>query len=185
MSDIYPEQNPAWSEEDARLFNNICLLIRKEAYIHYDVDENGKECGEYAEIKRWFESLKDRVQPKQELSCEKEQDENINNINWPKLSNCIKDCKKCQCKCFYRKECYQQNTNTDFWNKQAEEIIMWLVRLINTAGYRELETDQMPCSRYEMTNWLKSLKDRVQPQNLTVTDEELAKYAEKLPKVEK
>ena len=68
------------------------------------------------EVKNWLESIKDRVQPKQE------------------------------------------------WNKEDEEKIMWLVRLISTAGYRELDNDKMPCSRSELIDWLKSIKDKMQPQ---------------------
>ena len=44
------------------------------------------------------------------------------------------------------------------WDEEDEKKIMWLVRLISTAGYRELETDKMPCSRMELLEWFKSLK---------------------------
>lgn len=44
------------------------------------------------------------------------------------------------------------------WSEEDEKKIMWFVRLISTAGYRELETDKMPCSRRELLDWLKSLK---------------------------
>ena len=50
------------------------------------------------------------------------------------------------------------------WSKEDEKKIMWLVRLISTAGFRELDNDKMPCSRSELLDWLKSLKDRFQLQ---------------------
>ena len=53
----------AWSEEDEKIFDRICALIHSAAYKNYDVDEDGNECGEYANIKEWFKKLKDRVQP--------------------------------------------------------------------------------------------------------------------------
>lgn len=57
------EQKPAeWSEEDEKIFDRICALIHSAAYKNYDVDEDGNECGEYANIKEWFKKLKDRVQ---------------------------------------------------------------------------------------------------------------------------
>lgn len=44
------------------------------------------------------------------------------------------------------------------WSEEDEKKIMWLVRLISTAGFRELDNDKMPCSRSELLDWLKSLK---------------------------
>ena len=43
------------------------------------------------------------------------------------------------------------------WGEEDEEKCMWLVRLISTAGFRELENDKMPCSRLELLDWLKSI----------------------------
>jgi len=37
---------------------------------------------------------------------------------------------------------------------EDEKIRMWLIRLINTAGYRELDTDPMPVPRREVVAWL-------------------------------
>ena len=48
--------------------------------------------------------------------------------------------------------------NQKEWNEEDEKKIMWLVRLISTAGFRELDNDKMPCSRSELLDWLKSLK---------------------------
>lgn len=33
---------------------------------------------------------------------------------------------------------------------KGEKIRKWLIRLIETAGYRELEANPMPCTRREM-----------------------------------
>lgn len=38
-----------------------------------------------------------------------------------------------------------------------KEKLEWLIRLISTNGYRELDTDPMPCSRLEMIEYLKSI----------------------------
>lgn len=52
--------NSNWSEEDEKIYNRIYDLIHA-AYANYDVDEDGKELGEYAKITSWFQSLKERV----------------------------------------------------------------------------------------------------------------------------
>lgn len=44
------------------------------------------------------------------------------------------------------------------WSEEDEKKIMWIVRLISTAGFRELDNDKMPCSRSELLYWLKSIK---------------------------
>jgi len=54
---------------------------------------------------------------------------------------------------------------------------MWLIRLISTAGFRELNNDKMPCKRIELLDWLKLLKDRVQPQPKQEWNEEDAKIS--------
>jgi hypothetical protein len=48
-----------------------------------------------------------------------------------------------------------------------EKIIMWLIRLISTAGYRVLDSDSMPCSRIELINWLKKQGEQKSIDNLT------------------
>lgn len=58
---------------------------------------------------------------------------------------------------------FKQSKQKPVWSEDDEKKNMWLVRLISTAGFRELDTDKMPCSRSELLNWLKSLKGRVQP----------------------
>lgn len=66
------DQNPAWSEEDEKIYNRIYDIVHSAAYTNYDVDDDGKECGEYAKLTAWLKSLKGRVQlqPKQEWSEE-------------------------------------------------------------------------------------------------------------------
>ena len=49
-----------WSEEDEKMYNRIFDLIHAAAYANYEVDEDGKECGEYAKIIGWFKFLKDQ-----------------------------------------------------------------------------------------------------------------------------
>ena len=68
------EQKPA--VDDERMYNRIYDIIHSAAFSNYEVDEDGKECGEYAKIIEWFNSLKDRVlpQPKQEWSEDDEEE---------------------------------------------------------------------------------------------------------------
>jgi len=70
---------PVWNEDDEKLFSRISGIIHNAAYQNYDLDVNGEEVGEYANIMRWFKSLKERVQPqvKQEW---KPTDEQINTL---------------------------------------------------------------------------------------------------------
>ena len=70
---------PVWNEDDEKLFSRISGIIHNAAYQNYEVDVNGEEVGEYANIMRWFKSLKERVQPqvKQEW---KPTDEQINTL---------------------------------------------------------------------------------------------------------
>lgn len=56
------EQKPvAWSEDDEKIYNRIYDIIHNAAFSNCDVDEDGKECGEYAKITEWFKSLKNRI----------------------------------------------------------------------------------------------------------------------------
>ena len=54
------EQTPAWSEEDEKIYSRICYLIHSAAFENYDVDEVGKELGEYAKITDWLKAIKTR-----------------------------------------------------------------------------------------------------------------------------
>ena len=54
------KQNTAWSEKDEKIYSRIYDLIHDAAYANYDVDEDGKELGEYAKITDWLKSLKYR-----------------------------------------------------------------------------------------------------------------------------
>lgn len=41
---------------------------------------------------------------------------------------------------------------------EDERIREWLIRLISTNGYRELESDPMPCNRMDILSWLERQK---------------------------
>ena len=89
------ESTSNWNEEDERIYNRICDIVHNAAFTNYDVDEDGKECGEYAKIIGWFKSLKDRYSWKpSELQMEclsaaiEESNEN------PVLESLYKDLKK-------------------------------------------------------------------------------------------
>jgi len=76
------KQNPAWSEEDEKMFKETL------AFIETVEDINNAKDG-FLDVKMWLKSLKDRVQPqpKQELSKE---DENAIDV----IKNVIKDSDK-------------------------------------------------------------------------------------------
>ena len=42
-------------------------------------------------------------------------------------------------------------------DESDKKCVEWLIRIISTAGYRELDSDPMPCGRVEMINRLKRL----------------------------
>ena len=67
------EQNPAWSEEDDKLYTSALWHIKNSC------GNGGKDSGEF-EVYNWLKSLKDRVQPqpKQEWSEEDEPNEPYN-----------------------------------------------------------------------------------------------------------
>jgi hypothetical protein len=50
------------------------------------------------------------------------------------------------------------------WSDEDENKCMWIVRLIGTARYSELESDKMPCDRNELIKWLKLLQYRIHSQ---------------------
>lgn len=85
------EQKPVeWSKEDERMFDSIIG----------DISIADKRMGGAPTLdikKRWLEKKITRGE-KQES----------NNIQWPKVSNCIHNCKNCQAKCLYRQEQYQE-----------------------------------------------------------------------------
>lgn len=64
---------------------------------------------------------------------------------------------------------------------KGEKIRNWLIRLIETAGYRELEADPMPCARREMVAWLESISVTIASgirQLKDITDAELTTLVE-------
>lgn len=69
-----------WSKEDEKIYSRIYDLIHNAAYANYDVDEDGKELGEYAKIAEWFKSIKDRVQPQSKQEWSKEDERKIDRI---------------------------------------------------------------------------------------------------------
>jgi hypothetical protein len=55
------EQKSSWGEEDEKIYNRLCGIVHNAAFANYDVDEVGKECGEYAKITEWLKSIKQRM----------------------------------------------------------------------------------------------------------------------------
>ena len=75
------EQKPVeWSEEDEKIFDRICFFIHSSAYENYEVDEDGNECGKYANIKGWFKKLKDKVQPQPKQEWSEDDESRMDNL---------------------------------------------------------------------------------------------------------
>lgn len=85
------EQQPVeWSKEDERMFDSIIG----------DISIADKRMGGTPTLdikKQWLEK---------KIAQGKKQEPD--NIQWPKVSNCIHNCKNCQAKCLYRQEQYQE-----------------------------------------------------------------------------
>ena len=85
------DQKPVeWSKEDERMFDSIIG----------DISIADKRMGGTPTLdikKQWLEK---------KIAQGKKQEPD--NIQWPKVSNCIHNCKNCQAKCLYRQEQYQE-----------------------------------------------------------------------------
>ena len=56
-----------WSEEDERMFMIIRTILHFDAFRNHKIDKNGEELDIFAEIKKWLNSVKDRIQ--QQTNC--------------------------------------------------------------------------------------------------------------------
>ena len=50
-----------WDEKDEKMFNRVCDLIHSAAFTAYDVDEDGNELGEYANLRNWVKKFRDLI----------------------------------------------------------------------------------------------------------------------------
>jgi len=87
---------------------------------------------------------------------------------WPNLSNCIRNCKKCHGKCLYRKEPYEEKQPLE-WSEEDVKRIKQLIYDTEAirAGYERKKEQLGECFNEslikdcdEQVAWLKSLKDR-------------------------
>ena len=81
---------------------------------------------------------------------EKQKEQKPEQETWPNLSNCIRDCKNCTGKCFYRKEEYQEHTPAE-WSEEDERILKGIIGLIDHDQHYGVANN-------EMLTWLKSLR---------------------------
>lgn len=133
--------NSEWSEEDEWKFSDILALLRGGENCHYNTPD----------LFDWLKTLKDRVQPKQEWSEE--------------------DKKKAKDVIFLLEQLDEQSKD----DKYPKELIAW----VKSFAYKKYEWSEYDKDMFdaieaccklnrplqpEHFNWLKSLKDRVQPQ---------------------
>lgn len=64
-------------------------------------------------------------------SGEKQKEQRPVEGEWPSLSNCIRDCKKCQGKCFYRKEPYEAVERINLGNEFENQVSRILASVLN------------------------------------------------------
>ena len=159
------EQNTAWSEEDEVGLANAMWSIKQAITIAKDENDMGNLW--YAE--RWLNSLKDRVQqqPKQEWKQENTDDltdfENammhIGNSFFgefagldPNDTNAIKEQASLLSELVPKQEWSEEDSN-------LREATIGLLNLISPIDAKSWGKSRLDC-----IEWLKSLKDRVQPQ---------------------
>ena len=64
------EQNPAWSEDDERMYRGLHNLIYSTPY-----------CDSRKELSDWLQSLKDRIQPQKQWKPSDEQMKALHDLN--------------------------------------------------------------------------------------------------------
>ena len=72
---------------------------------------------------------------------------------WPNLSNCIRNCKKCHGKCLYRKEPYEEKQPAE-WNEEDERIRQRIIKAIR------LRADDMNEEWSDEIAWLEKQKEQ-------------------------
>lgn len=147
------EQNPAWSEDDERMYIGLHNLI----YVVHDCNCDSKEKLEFSD---WLKSLKDRVQPKQEWNEEDEkifkiiidgfEDYNSPEADWwkgLKVKECIKWIKSLKNRMQSKQE----------WSEENERERKHCIDFLNHPDWIKAT----PTIVDNCKNWLKSLR----PQN--------------------
>lgn len=141
------KQNPAWSEEDERMYRGLHNLIYSTPY-----------CDSRKELSDWLESIKDRVQLQSTWSEEDEKiyqsimDDTVqeNQLN-SNQTNWLRDIK-------YRY--FPQSKQK--WSEEDEKILNYLLWFYDTR-FRWNDTCCDDIKFGDIVTFLKSLKDRVQP----------------------
>ena len=166
---VQPQPKQEWSEEDKSMLTS-CIGILGKCYMKELPNKVEKELN-------WLISLKDRVQPQPKQP--------VNTVWYDNMDDLIADAmideinKSNMLDRAKYNRIYWINTHRDKnieCSEEDEKKIMWLVRLISTEGFRELDSDKMPCSRTELIDWLKSLQSRIniqQKQEWTEEDERM------------
>lgn len=92
------------------------------------------------------------------LEKQKEQKEKVA-TEWPNMSNCPKNCKKCLAKCFYRKEQYEEKKLTDLWSEEDYKMIESINMVFDACAEKNIATEET--TLYKLRAWLKSLPERI------------------------
>ena len=92
------------------------------------------------------------------LEKQKEQKEKVA-TEWPNMSNCPKNCKKCLAKCFYRKEQYEEKKLTDLWSEEDYKMIESINMVFDMCAAKNIATEET--TLYKLRAWLKSLPERI------------------------
>lgn len=164
------EQNPAWSEEDEKMFRGLIVICDDWTIRHsfYPIENCDME-----KLKNWFKSLKDRVlsYPKQEWKQENTGDltdfENaMMHIGGsffgqhagldPNDTNAIKEQANLLLELVPKQE----------WSEEDSEMFGYALDMIEWYGGKNENKVRL------VSNWLKFLKERIQPQTKQEWSEE-------------
>lgn len=117
--------------EDARIIRFFTELATDACGGHGQ--EYYEELGlNYDKVMTWLESKKER----QTVEWE-----------WPNLSNCIRNCKKCHGKCFYRKEPYEEQKPIKVYDNMDDLIADAMIDEIN-------ESDMLDRDKHNRVYWI-------------------------------
>lgn len=105
-------------DEEIHRFFDDCIEVH-DAKI-YGVDERVITVDCYEITARHFAKWGEKQKEQKSAECE-----------WPNLSNCIKNCKKCQGKCFYRKESYEAVERINLGNEFENQVSRILASVLN------------------------------------------------------
>lgn len=114
LEQIFPELAESEDSEDERIRVVLCDIVRDVPYIETELRAHGLT------VEKTLAYL------------EKQKEQKPAEWEWPNLSNCIRNCKRCHGKCLYRKE-YEEKKQPSEWSKDDEMIRKWLYDYISNC----------------------------------------------------